>query len=69
MKDSIIILIGNICELENNRIVSYNEGFKFAEEKNLIFLETSAKDNIRINDIFILSTKKIIEKADILLKK
>ena len=54
MKDSIIILIGNICELENNRIVSYNEGFKFAEEKNLIFLETSAKDNIRINDIFIL---------------
>ena len=32
MQDSIIILIGNKCDLENNRIVSYNEGFKFVEE-------------------------------------
>ena len=32
MQDSIIILIGNKCDLENNRIVTYNEGFKFVEE-------------------------------------
>jgi len=32
MQDSIIILIGNKCDLENNRIVIYNEGFKFVEE-------------------------------------
>ena len=32
MQDFIIILIGNKCDLENNRIVTYNEGFKFVEE-------------------------------------
>ena len=38
MQDFIIILIGNKSDLENNRIVTYNEGFKFTEENNLIFL-------------------------------
>ena len=54
MQDFIIILIANKSDLENNRIVTYNEGFKFTEENNLIFLETSAKDNIKMNDTFIL---------------
>ena len=49
-KDILICLIGNKCDLEGKRAVSYEEGKNFAEENDLLFFETSAKDNIGINE-------------------
>ena len=37
------MLIGNKCDLENRRAVTFEEGKAFADEHGLIFLETSAK--------------------------
>ena len=51
-KDILICLIGNKCDLEGKRAVTYDEGKNFAEENNLLFYETSAYNDENINDIF-----------------
>ena len=51
-----IILIGNKCDLENERSVNLEEAQKFKEENGIIYLEeTSAKTG--------LNTKKVLEEA------
>jgi small GTP-binding protein len=42
--DVSIILFGNKCDLEDKRQVTEEEAIKFAKEKNLTYLETSAKN-------------------------
>ena len=46
------ILVGNKCDIEEKREVSYEEGKKFAEEYNFQFYETSAKKDINIQSLF-----------------
>ena len=48
--DVSIILFGNKCDLEDNRQVTEEEAIKFAKEKNLTYLETSAKTKINIKE-------------------
>ena len=61
-KNSIFnFLIGNKCDLNNQRTVSQNEGEKLAKEKNLFFLETSAKNNENIQKIFFYFNYKLIQ--------
>jgi GTPase SAR1 family protein len=47
----VFILIGNKCDLESERVVSYKEGELFANENNMIFLETSAKTAVNIEEV------------------
>ena len=60
-KNILLVLIGNKCDLEEKRQVSIEEGKKVAEENDMIFFETSAKDNINIDEVFLKSYKKILE--------
>ena len=46
------LVVGNKCDLEKKRQVSKEEGEKYAENYNVKFYETSAKDDININEIF-----------------
>ena len=48
----IILLIGNKCDLEAEREVSYEEGKQFANANNLIFFEASAKTGKNVEDSF-----------------
>ena len=63
-KSVYIILLGNKCDLENQREVSYKEGEKYAEEHNFKFYETSAKDNINIIEVFEESSKIICDNIE-----
>ena len=54
------ILVGNKCDLEENREVSIEEGKALAESYGIEFLETSAKETINISDSFSNMAKKII---------
>jgi len=63
-KDILICLIGNKCDLEERRAVSTEDGKKFAEENNLLFFETSAKDGTNINEVFSQSATNIVEKIE-----
>ena len=55
-----IFLVGNKCDLENNRVVSKEEGIKFKEEKNLDkFVETSAKTGKNARNILLEAAKML----------
>jgi len=61
-KAMIIMLIGNKSDLEHKRAVTYEEGKAFAEECNLVFLETSAKTAANVETAFLETAKSIYEK-------
>lgn len=54
-----IVLVGNKVDEDNLRKVSTEEGKKLSEDFNLQFYETSAKNNIRVEDTFTYLTREI----------
>ena len=56
------MLIGNKKDLESRRAVSYEEGERFAKQHDLIFLETSAKNDDNVEEAFIRTAKLVYEK-------
>jgi GTPase SAR1 family protein len=54
------ILIGNKCDLEEKRQVSYEQGKEFADTYGMKFIETSAKTNHNVQESFVTMTKEII---------
>ena len=50
--EAVFVLIGNKIDLTNSRKISYNEGKRLANEKNIIFEELSAKNGTNFNDLF-----------------
>jgi len=49
-KDFPVILLGNKCDLENERQVQREEGEQIANEKGIKFLETSNKNGVNIKE-------------------
>eukprot|EP01111_Echinosteliopsis_oligospora_P008471 TRINITY_DN2416_c0_g1_i1.p1 TRINITY_DN2416_c0_g1~~TRINITY_DN2416_c0_g1_i1.p1 ORF type:complete len:196 (-),score=39.60 TRINITY_DN2416_c0_g1_i1:88-675(-) len=47
-----VIVVGNKCDLENERCVSSDDGLKTAERWGASFIEASAKTNKNINEVF-----------------
>ncbi|XP_062424241.1 ras-related protein Rab-10-like [Rhea pennata] len=62
-----IILLGNKCDKETERVVPKHKGEKLAWEYGIPFFETSAKDNVNIEDAFSTLTKEILEKKSCVL--
>ena len=63
-KTILIILIGNKIDLEDKRVVSYEEGNDFAVKNGLIFMETSAKTGEGVEEIFNESAQQIVKKME-----
>ena len=43
-----VILVGNKCDMEDERVISYERGKQLADSLGLEFFETSAKENINV---------------------
>lgn len=56
------VLVGNKCDL-SGRQVSESMGRKLADKINALFIETSAKKNINVDDAFDLVAKNLLELA------
>lgn len=56
------LLIGNKCDLEENRQVSFDEGQELAKNYDVPFLEVSAKNSTNIEQTFTLMASEIHER-------
>ncbi len=50
-----MILVGNKCDLEDERVVGKDQGSNLARQFNCAFLETSAKSKINVNEVSAVS--------------
>lgn len=57
-----MILVGNKCDLEDERVVGKDQGQNLARTFNCAFLETSAKAKINVNEIFYDLVRQINKK-------
>jgi len=58
-QDVVIALAGNKVDRESERKVSADEARKYAEENGLAFIETSAKTNINVRELFLAIARKL----------
>mmetsp|Transcript_14512 Transcript_14512/g.34515 ORF Transcript_14512/g.34515 Transcript_14512/m.34515 type:complete len:207 (-) Transcript_14512:346-966(-) len=55
------ILLGNKCDMTEEREVMTEDAKKLAAEFKISFMETSAKDNINVKDAFLTITKDVVK--------
>jgi len=60
----VIALAGNKADLQAKRQVEMADAQTYAEENGLIFMETSAKTAMNVNDIFMAIAKKLPKNQD-----
>ena len=51
-KNVLKLLIGNKTDLEDKRVITYNQGKEFADGYGLKYIETSAKKKLNVNEAF-----------------
>ena len=56
-----LILVGNKCDLANERQVSYEEGEKKASNYNIKFFESSAKEGTNVKEFFFYLANEIYQ--------
>lgn len=57
-----IILLANKCDKEHKRVIQKEKGERLAWEYGIPFLETSAKENVNIDNAFVMLAKAILTK-------
>uniref|UniRef100_A0A8V5H9I2 Ras-related protein Rab-17 n=1 Tax=Melopsittacus undulatus TaxID=13146 RepID=A0A8V5H9I2_MELUD len=63
LPDEIVIaLVGNKVDLAAEREVTTEEGEEFARTRGLLFMETSAKSNHQVNDIFMAIAQELLQR-------
>ena len=56
------VLVGNKCDLEEKRKISTAKGKELADSYGIKFLETSAKNTVNIEELFIETTNIFLSK-------
>ena len=63
-KNVLKILIGNKTDLEEKRVITYNQGKEFADSYGLKYIETSAKKNLNVNEAFETVGRELMQASD-----
>ena len=59
------LLVGNKCDLEENREVTKVEAMEFAKKHNILYMETSAHSGDEVEYAFEVVTTEILFKSDL----
>lgn len=62
--DIVIILVGNKKDLEAEREVTFLEASRFAQDNELMFLETSARTGENVEETFLKCARTILSKIE-----
>mmetsp|Transcript_910 Transcript_910/g.1453 ORF Transcript_910/g.1453 Transcript_910/m.1453 type:complete len:209 (-) Transcript_910:532-1158(-) len=65
-KDVILVLVGNKVDLDEKRQVSRKEGEAWARQRGMLFIETSAKTKLGIQQVFQELIQKILDSPALL---
>nr|XP_031533670.1 ras-related protein Rab-17 isoform X1 [Vicugna pacos] len=60
----VIMLVGNKTDLGEEREVTLEEGKEFAESKGLLFMETSAKLNHQVTEVFSAVARELLQREE-----
>ena len=58
-----MVVVGNKCDLEDERVVGKDQGQSLANEWKVRFMETSAKKKIGVNEVCHLPTTRLMWKV------
>lgn len=58
------LILANKCDLEDKRMVSKERGETIARDQNVRFYETSAKENVSVEEAFMKLTEDILKKHE-----
>lgn len=61
--DSVRFLIGNKSDLEDSRAVSREQATALANEKGMVYMETSAKNDNGVSEAFVAIASKMMERT------
>jgi len=50
-----MVVVGNKCDLEDERVVGKDQGISFARRINSSFLESSAKTKTNVNEVCLIT--------------
>ena len=59
------MVVGNKCDLENVRVVSTEQGQSFADEHGCKFMETSASDNVNVDEVRAIGNYVLVVSNDL----
>jgi GTPase SAR1 family protein len=62
MDDIILAIVGNKCDLNCDRRISKSVAENFARKVNAFYIETSARENIMVEELFIEMGSRALEK-------
>jgi len=57
-----MVLVGNKCDLEHNRVVTQEMGKSKSQSWSIPFIETSAKTNLNVHEVFDSLARQMLEK-------
>jgi len=60
------IIVGNKLDLEDLRQIDYKESLDFANKLDIDYIETSAKDNINISELFSYINENLLTKQPVI---
>nr|XP_021326485.1 ras-related protein Rab-37-like [Danio rerio] len=61
--DVVIMLLGNKSDMSSSRVIRREDGEKLAREYGVIFLETSAKTGLNVDEAFMTVGKELVRRA------
>ncbi|XP_066135786.1 ras-related protein Rab-17 [Saccopteryx bilineata] len=60
----VVVLVGNKTDLSEEREVTFEEGKEFAESQSLLFMETSARLNHQVTEVFNALARELLQRAE-----